>query len=686
MRHISITFIILFLSFPLVAQRDSISLDGKWNFSPDSLQLGLKNKWYITLNPKTVSQVNVPHTWNMTNGLYRYFGWAWYQRTVFIPKSFVKSDTEILFKAVYRDAKVWVNGVLVGSNKGSGFTKFSFDVSKHLKAGKLNTITVLADNSFSRQAIPFMSSFDWPNDGGIIRSSYIITRNTPNIQNLQVSQKTNFETKSAQVQATFKLSHNKIIDPKLLKIKVSLCEENQPTTNLIYNDYPKVNHTANNSIDFKLDLSSIKPWHFDYPNLYKLKVELWYNTIHTDTYYTNIGFRELKTKGHELYFNNEKIRLAGIEAMFGSSLVSGMAETKDELREYLEKLQKHNAFFTRFHWQQDDYVLDWCDRNGMLVQVEIPVWGHKTVFNDTIMSIAKQQLQNTITNQYNHPCIVAWGVGNEVDARKKINIDGVDDLYRFVKRLDESRLVNYVSNTLQQARHWMPKGTLNDASEKGDVLMYNDYHSTWYRQSMAGIGAVMDTIKIENRPMPLVISEFGLCEPENWGDDHKRITDMIYYYAVYESKPHIAGTIYFCLNDYRTHMGGGIFKNHKARFHGVYDLNGKPKKSASVLTELNSPVEMSGLNRDKDNKIEITIVASNGIPSYTLRSYKLYWSKNPDNFVVDSQSKLIPDLEPGKLFSVKLENHFANKGTITIVSPTGRIVYQKQVDNIEPYF
>lgn len=686
MKRIGILFFALFLAIFVFAQRDTISLDGKWNFTVDSMKVGLKNKWYIQLNNTNQQIVTVPHTWNVTEKLERYFGWAWYQRKIFVPKSNTNAQAMIVFHAVYRDATVWVNGKKVGVNKGSGFTKFSFDVSKHIVKGKDNTISVLVDNSFSNNSLPFQKSFDWPNDGGIIRTSYILLHSIPFVDNLIVTPQINFNTKAGVVNANLKLVSNKSVDYKKLKLKVEIIEENQKTKNTVFKGTPEYTKIQNGQLNFSVNLTNVNAWHFDAPNLYKIKVEVYDNQKITDVYTSTFGFRELRTSGYDLYFNNEKIRLAGIEAMFGSSLKNGMAETHDELRNYLEKLKKHNAIFTRFHWQQDEFVLDWCDRNGMLVQAEIPVWGHKTFYTDTILDIAKSQLQTMITDQHNHACIVAWGVGNEVDARKKINIDGVQELTSFVKSTDSTRLVNYVSNTLQQARHWMPKGTPNDASEKGDILMYNDYHSTWYRQAMAGIGSVMDTIKVENRPMPLIISEFGLCEPENWGNDDKRITDMIYYYAVYESKPHIAGTIYFCLNDYRTHMGGGMFQNHTVRNHGVYDMYGKPKKSADVLTEMNSPIEMSGLNRNKSNQIEVTLVASNGIPSFVVRGYKAYWSKDIQSFSVSSQCEAIPDLAPGLLHTFRFENVFENKGAITVLSPTGRIVYQKQVEQVDPYF
>jgi beta-glucuronidase len=216
--------------------------------------------------------------------------------------------------------------------------------------------------------------------------------------------------------------------------------------------------------------------------------------------------------------------------------------------------------------------------------------------------------------------------------------------------------------------------------------MYNDYHSTWYRQARAGRGPLLDTIQAENRKMPLVISEFGLCEPENWGDDSKRIVDMINNYSVYESKDFIAGVIYFCLNDYRTHMGSGKYGFHTTRVHGVYDLEGNPKPSAAILRELNCPIDVTGLNRNKENNIAVTVVGGLGFPTFQLNNYTFYWSENVEDYLTKGEAYKLPTINPGKTFDFVMPNKFNNKGVITITNGRGHAVYQKVIDSTSVYY
>ena len=684
-----ITIELMLMVFPITvfAQREHIPLDGQWSFTIDSTKEGINSQWFKNGLPASKEMVTVPHTWNVNKETARYWGWGWYQRNIEVPKNWKGKTIRLQFNAVYHDATIWVNGIKAGQHLGSGFTKFFIDATKLLKAGEKNTITVLADNSFSNTTIPYSNSFDWPNDGGIIRSVSMLATSPVFIRQVQATAVPNYSNPqkiSGALNVKVVLDGINTIDPKLLACKVIITEENQPTTRKIYEGQPLSTVQSGNLL-FNLHFDSIHLWHFDNPNMYKVNIALTYKNQATDTFAVNIGFRELIVNGDKFIFNGEPIRMAGAEIMFGSSLKNGMAETKEELEAYLKKVEYLNVMFTRFHWQQDDFVHDWCDRNGVLTQEEIPIWGGKVFMTDTIKNIAKSQLTEMITDHWNHPSIIAWGVGNEISAREANNIKGVKELYQFTKALDSSRLSSYVSNSLQQARHWMPAGTLPDASAEGDMLMFNDYHSTWYRQSHGTNGAVLDTIQAENRTMPLVISEFGLCEPENWGDDTRRLQDLIYSYALYESKPYIAGVIYFSVNDYRTHMGGGLYGMHTTRVHGVYDLEGNAKPSAATLRDMNCPVEVSGLNMNKDSNIAITVVGAAGLPAFTLKGYKIYWSSDTSNYKTQGEMKLLPEISPGKLSDVVLQNKYGNKGVVTIENGRGKMVYQKVIHSVFKY-
>lgn len=88
-----------------------------------------------------------------------------------------------------------------------------------------------------------------------------------------------------------------------------------------------------------------------------------------------VGFRSLTVRNGQFVLNGETVELVGTEWMPGSDPRIGNAETKEDIARWLTLLKGCNCIFTRVHWQQDDAFFDWCDRHGMLVQEEVPLWG-----------------------------------------------------------------------------------------------------------------------------------------------------------------------------------------------------------------------------------------------------------------------------------------------------------------------
>jgi beta-galactosidase len=343
-----------------------------------------------------------------------------------------------------------------------------------------------------------------------------------------------------------------------------------------------------------------------------------------------------------------------------------MAESSEELIGMLRKMRGVNAVFTRFHWQQDETVFDWCDRHGILVQEEVPLWGWRTPLNDTILALAKMHLDEMVGAHFNHASIVMWGVGNELASGDPATVRGVRQLYQYAKSIDSTRLVNYVSNKAAFSGG-------RDAIGEGDVLMFNEYQDTWYQGDPARVGGMLDTIHLDYPGRPMVISEYGVCEPAFQGGDERRINDMIYHTAVYESKPYVAGAIYFCLNDYRTHVGEAGEGVLKRRVHGVYDLQGNGKRSAQVLRRMSSPIKVINVPWKGNHLLELKLIGGGGLPSYLCSGYTLIWS-SPGQDYLKGQRVSLPDLRANESTNVFLDQFAGDAVVVTLLRPSGDVV------------
>ena len=64
--------------------REVIAFNDNWGFTPDSLQVGINQKWQNRLLPDS-KIINIPHTWNTQKNIGEYYGPAWYQKIFRIP-------------------------------------------------------------------------------------------------------------------------------------------------------------------------------------------------------------------------------------------------------------------------------------------------------------------------------------------------------------------------------------------------------------------------------------------------------------------------------------------------------------------------------------------------------------------------------------------------------------------------
>ncbi len=324
--------------------------------------------------------VTVPHTWNVEEGLYEYAGSGWYAYQLTIPTVSEGNRYWLEFGAVYHDAWVYVNGILAGEHLHSGYTTFTIEITDHIKAGD-NQIVVHADNSFSEEMLPCKRSFDWANDGGMIRSVYLYQTGMGRIATVRaVCEPILTQTGRRQYGGSAVWGLDLMLD-----IRSSAPSSEQSDWKVKWRLYSAGNTelaaggeasagAGENQIERQI-LDNITYWHFDAPVLYMLELELCCGDVVQDTCKMRLGFRKIAVCAERLFLNGESVRLCGTEWMPGSDPRYGMAEPTEQLHKMLGILKRTNCVYTRFHWQQSEEVYEWCDENGMLVQEEIPFWG-----------------------------------------------------------------------------------------------------------------------------------------------------------------------------------------------------------------------------------------------------------------------------------------------------------------------
>ncbi len=628
-----------------------------------SLETIILEKWKFALGEseqclEKAREVNIPHTWNIEDGTEEYWGIGWYSYTFDADKNWKDKRVLVNFGAVYHDAFIYLNGQKIGEHKNSGYTSFKMELTENLKYDEKNILIVKVDNQFNYEMLPACRSFDWSNDGGLIRKVELQIFGKCIISEPEINSAPIILKSERQNQGSAVFGFKAKIDGnqnKELFFKWRLLEKQSDNENkVIYNGEERVlDHIE---IQQRI-IENIKYWHFDDTNLYMLKGELINDGNIEDSISISFGFKDFHIKNEQFYLNGEAVRICGTEWMPGSDPNFGSAETKEQLEKMLKLLKETNCVFTRFHWQQDDWVYDWCDEHGIMVQEEVPFWGKDPVdIGEKELKIFKQQIKEMVISHRNHPSIIMWGVGNELDGQNADTKQYIKDAVAYTHIIDKYRPTNYVSNT------WIEDPAL-DGTIYGDVIMINDYIGTWHGD--IGQEKMFDWLTKTNPDKAIVPAEFGLCEPAHTGGDVRRIQIFLEKMECYRKYPSIAGTINFCLNDYRTQMGEDGKGKLKKRVHGSTGLTGELKPSYFVVRDECSPL----IVENEKNKIEF--ICRDNLPSYTVEGYYVEVEDGDDTQIFE-----LPKLKPGNSHSIKIDSLDMKK--FTIYRKNGDKVFEKE--------
>lgn len=689
MLKVILTFVFICALLPGV-NAQTHSLNGNWYFKTDPYDLGEQQEWFKkNVNQLSWRKVEVPHTWNVDQGLEEYFGKAWYSKKLVIDPNSLQDTLYLEFNAVYRDSKVWLNGQLLKENRNSGWTKFTVPIDKEILKD-VNTLTVLVDNQFSSSSLPIDDSFDWANDGGIIRDVNLISLPSNFVGKILVDSvlDQNLTTANVTLQGFINMEEkenlqlvSQIFDPngnQVAKTQSTLKYDDLQSdprfkdTNIHLSQLPK------KTLSFTINAPEL--WHFDLPKRYIASMTLMRGTevIHQNS--TTFGIRKITLKNGFYYLNNEPMRLMGVEWMPGSNPLTGMAASKENMLSILKDMKELNVLITRFHWQQDPVIFEFMDENGMLTQEEIPSW-QKSPENDAVYDTQRIQTQSMVFDHYNFASIYAWGIGNEM-GESGISTRFVNQGEQIFKQLNPNRLTTYASHKLHLINNI--KQAQESTSNIADFIEWNEYFESWNGGTVADVKPALDRLKTFYPNKSVVISEYGLCEcqPEFIKGDQRRIEILDTHTNVYRHASNVAGAIFFSYNDYRTHMGDKGQGEFQQRVHGVTDLHGEKKPSWYELKQQASPLKKLAIKAlDSSHTLEgeqyeviLQTRSLNDLPAYTLHQYKLIWTAyDEENLPIHTGSQLLPKLTPGTVYrhKLKVDSSKLKKITVEVFRPTG---------------
>jgi len=688
LQAVSTTGVVL-LGSSLTTDADEVDTTGA---QLNSRGTSLRDGWEFRLDPSGLTEpsntlggtdgwdtVRVPHTWQTLGRSPDYVGIAWYRIRFEPPTSWASQHVRIEFEAVNHSANVFLNRKQIGAHLGKGYTAFTLDVSPHLILGRENELLVRVDNRPNDRMLPRKKSYDWTDDGGIIRPVNLLATPRTFIERVEIDAVPDLSSGSAEIRIRV-FVRNATSQVQKISIRASVRRDGIPDEVLHLNPISASleEHSEQLLELVPATLQNAALWHFDTPHLYQAAIEL-NSPSGVHAVVEQFGIRRFEVRGSAFYLNGEEVSLIGVERMAGSHPELGFAESTDWIDSNHRDMKDLNCVFTRVHWPQDRRVLDFCDRNGILMQEEVPAWGPET-FSETSDEIQHaleqngvEQLREMIHRDRNHPCIVAWGLCNEVDGKNPRTRQFAHLIGAEARRLDPSRLQTYASNTLDS-----DPGA--DMAGEFDFISVNEYYGSWAPGGPADVDLLLDRIRKAFPNKPIVVSEYGWCEcqPKIAPGDTNRVDIINSHTEVFRKFQEVAGAIYFDYNDYRTLIGDKGVGALRQRVHGLVDLYATRKPSFEALRVQASPIESAVLRKSGESQYQFEIRTRHQLPGYTLRGYSLRWlGYGYDDLPMEGGKTILPELSPGSSHTCQIKPFVTGIRRIVadVIRPTGFSVF-----------
>ncbi len=573
---------------PTGPTRKWVNLDAGWRFHYGSVA-GADQSGF---DDGSWSKVDVPHTWNGTDGQDGGNNYArgegWYRRHYTAPAGYAGRRLYLQFDGASLVTEVWINGRHVGRHEG-GFARFRFDVTDALKPGADNVIAVRVDNALNPDVAPL--NCDFSVFGGMYRGVGLWVTDPLSIDPLDhagpgiyLRQKA-LTDEAATVEVTT-LVRNSSATTRRVAVRTLVADASgAPVAAASGED---VTITAGSSARVVSTVKIPEPHRWNGkadPYLYKASAEVIdadTGTV-TDVVTEPLGLRTLALDpANGVILNGKRHPMHGVNRHQDRPDKGWAVSTAEETADFdLMDEMGVNALRTA-HYQQSQTVYDQADKRGFLVWTEIPLVEHITL-GDAFTANVEQQIREMIRQNYNHPSVVFWGIGNEQQVDDPPTNAVLDRLAELVVAEDPTRFSAYA-----HAQVHINGGLDKHARAAG----YNRYFG-WYYGSTEQLGPFLDNVRRTYPNRPLALSEYGAgasvkhhdagttapTAAGTWHPEEYQANFHERYWAQITARPYLWGTFVWNMFDFAADMraaGDAAGRNDK----GLVTYDRKTRKDA----------------------------------------------------------------------------------------------------------
>jgi beta-galactosidase len=347
--------------------------------------------------------------WNEQNmqGFFAWEGVAWYRKEFSLP-DMRGNKALVYFGGAYRNSTVYVNGKKAGG-RAYGYSSFELDISEFVKEGK-NLIAVRLDNSCEPPD-------RWYSGSGLYRNIYLKILPQAHIKTWGVHIKTLLaDSKQADIAVETSIANSGTsgvsVHAKVLRPDGTVVAEVSTPFSLTGSEI---------SVRQRMKIQNPALWSDENPSLYLVRINLAIDGKAEKPLEIPFGIRKIKFVNHEgMLVNEQPVKLKGV-CLHHDCGITGSAHYDDVWRRRLVNLKNIgcNAIRTSHNPPAEEF-LDLCDELGFYVIDECFDKWKSGYYSAHFKTDAERDLEDMILRDRNHPSVIMWSIGNEVEDQGSI--------------------------------------------------------------------------------------------------------------------------------------------------------------------------------------------------------------------------------------------------------------------------
>ncbi len=388
--------------------------------------------WYKGHDDANWRDITLPHDWSIEEPFskehssgtgYVAGGIGWYRKKFMLSPELKGKRVYITFEGIYNHSQVWCNSYYIGK-RPYGYSTFTYDITDFVSSERTNVISVKVNHKD-------VADSRWYTGSGIYRDVYLTITDPIHIDQYGVFVTTpEVSAEKATVAVNIQLN-NETSKHENIQIRNTLFDQNGNTINTSSEtkDIP-----GETSLNMEQTIHVIEPnlWSPDHPYLYTVVTEITRNNLVIDNVTTMTGIRSFSFDPQKGFFlNNENMKIKGVCVHHDAGGLGAAVPQKVWVRR-LKALKEMGCNAIRMsHNPPAPNLLDLCDSMGFLVMDEaFDEWegvknkwstGHNVYppkhygYYEDFPQWAEIDLKEMVLRDRNHPSIILWSIGNEID-------------------------------------------------------------------------------------------------------------------------------------------------------------------------------------------------------------------------------------------------------------------------------